>query len=235
MELNEVFSAIVSGTKDIMTDNGFKLVNEKEPVVTDGEHSYIDFTGEKGKIRIDVFGNQSVLYYTEVNPDEATDEDFVKASTNYFNLEEFDQRDIKSLCNEFIETIENKFGYSKGEARKAPKKPPVVKSSAVKAGSQYYDTATLASRVASLYPELKAPLNENFEKYGEVLAEEFFEDYGAAPIINTIRNGEDRDVKKLFKTLNEVYEDGSSDAQGVIAVTILGKMNNEEKLINRAK
>ena len=42
-------------------------------------------------------------------------------------------------------------------------------------------------------------------------------------------------MKKLFKILNEIYEDGTSDTQGLIAVTILGKMNNEERLVNRAK
>jgi len=233
MQLNEAFAAIISGTKDTMSENGFAPVSD-EPV-TDGEHSYIDFKGEKGKIRIDIFGNQSVLYYTDVNADEATDEDFTKASTNYFNLDEFDQRDLKSLCNEFNDTVESKFGSAKTAKFGSSKKPATVSKAAVKSGSQFYDANTLASRISSIYPELKPYYQENYDKYGEILAEEFFENYGAAPIINTIKYGTDAEMKKLFKALNECYEDGTSDVQGVIAVTILGKMNNEERLISRAK
>ena len=76
MQLNEAFAAIISGTKDIMGENGFAVVNANDPVVTDGEHSYVDFAGDKGKIRVDIFGNQAILYYTDVNADEATDDDF---------------------------------------------------------------------------------------------------------------------------------------------------------------
>jgi hypothetical protein len=235
MQLNEAFAAIISGTKDIMGENGFAVVNANDPVVTDGEHSYVDFAGDKGKIRVDIFGNQAILYYTDVNADEATDDDFKKASANYFNLDEFDQRDLKSLCNEFNDTVESKFGSSKASAQGGSKKPATVSKAAVKSGAQFYDPNTLASRISAIYPELKPYYQENYDKYGELLAEEFFENYGAAPIINTIRYGSDSEMKKVFKALNECFEDGTSDVQGVIAVTILGKMNNEERLISRAK
>lgn len=238
LELNEAFSAIISGTKDVFSGNGFELVKPQGtgemPFTTDGEHSYIDFKGNKGKLRIDVFGNQALLYYTDVNADEATDDDFVKASTNYFNLEEFDQKDIKSLCNEFNDTVDAKFGTKTAASQKPGKMPATVSKSAIKSGSQFYDGNTLASRLSAIYPELKAPYKDNFEKYGEFLAEEFFENYGAAPVINTIKYGTDQEMKKLFKSLNEIYEDGTSDTQGVIAVTILGKMDNDERMCSRA-
>lgn len=236
MQLNEAFEAILSGVKDTVSSCGFKAVSgtKENPWTTDGEHSYIDFSGDRGKIRIDIFGNQAVLYTAAGNPDELTDDELSKASTNYFNPEEFDLRDIKSLCNEFNETVETKFSEKSASVQKSAKLPATVSKAAIKSGSQYYDTNTLASRLSAIYPELKAPYKENFEKYGEFLAEEFFEEYGAAPVINTIRNGSDQEMKKLFKALNEIYEDGSSDVQGVIAVTILGKMDNDESMCARA-
>lgn len=239
MELNEALNAVLSGIDSSVKANGFTAVEPKEktddiPVIHDGEHNYIDFVGEKGKIRFEIFGNQALLFYTDVKSDEATDEDLVKASVNYFNLEEFDQKDIKSLCNELNETINAKFGTANASASKSKKMPTPVSKTAAKNGSQSYDGNTLANRLSAIYPELKEPYRANFEKYDEFLPEEFFVDYGAKPVINTIRSGNASEIKRLFKILNDIYENGSSDVQGLIAVTILGEMNNDPVLCERA-
>ena len=56
MELNEALNAVLSGIDSSVKANGFTAVEPKEktdelPVIHDGEHSYIEFEGEKGKIR----------------------------------------------------------------------------------------------------------------------------------------------------------------------------------------
>ena len=38
-------------------------------------------------------------------------------------------------------------------------------------------------------------------------------------------------MKKLFQILNEIYEDGTNDTQSLIAVTILGELNNDQILL----
>ena len=38
-------------------------------------------------------------------------------------------------------------------------------------------------------------------------------------------------MKKLFTLLNEIYEDGTNDIQSLIAVTILGSMENNQELL----
>ena len=38
-------------------------------------------------------------------------------------------------------------------------------------------------------------------------------------------------MKKLFGLLNEIYEDGTNDIQGLIAVSILGALNNDQELL----
>jgi hypothetical protein len=239
MELNEALNAVLSGIDSSVKANGFTVVEPKEktdgvPVIKDGEHTYIDFVGDKGKIRFEIFGNQALLFYTDVKGDEATDEDLVKASVNYFNLEEFDQRDIKSLCNELNETIDAKFGTAAASSAKAKKMPTPVSKTAAKNGAQAYDGNTLANRLSAIYPELKEPYRANFEQYDEFLPEEFFVNYGAKPVIDTIKSGNASEIKRLFKILNDIYENGSSDVQGLIAVTILGEMNNDPTLCERA-
>lgn len=239
MELNESLRLILSGIKETTEKNGFTLdgksKSEELPLKTDGERSYFDFNSDKGKIRIEFSGKQALLFYSEVPASEATDEDLVKASVNYFNPEEFDQRDIKSLCNEINETIDAHFGSGRQSDAKPKKKPVPVSKAAAKSGSQSYDGNTLANRLTALYPHLKEPYRLNYEKYGEFLAEEFFDNYGTQAIIGTIKSGNQADLKRLFKILNDIYENGSSDTQGIIAVTILGHMDNDEKMCKTAE
>ncbi|MPN38467.1 hypothetical protein SDC9_185991 [bioreactor metagenome] len=49
--------------------------------------------------------------------------------------------------------------------------------------------------------------------------------------IDTIKKNEKQSMKKLFNLLNDIYVDGTNDIQGIIAVTILGQLNNDQVLI----
>ena len=40
-------------------------------------------------------------------------------------------------------------------------------------------------------------------------------------------------MKKLFQIFNDIYEDGTNDTQSLIAVTILGGLNNDQILLAR--
>ena len=239
LELNEALGGVISGTAETVKANGFEIVKPENmvddiPATRDGEHSCIDFRGEKGRVRIEFFGNQVLLFTADKTEDES-DEDFVKSSVNYFNLEEFNQKDLKSLCNELNETINDKFGFVKASDVKKNKMPTPVSKSAAKSGAQAYDGNTLANRLAAMYPELKEPYKANFEKYGEFLAEEFFADYGTKVVIDIIRSRNKTEIKRLFKVLNDIYENGSSGTQGLIAVTILGEMNNDSQMCEDVK
>lgn len=237
----DAIAAVLKGISEALSENGFSAVvpeyAEKDalPTVQDGEHTYIDFKGAKGKIRLEFFGMQALLFFSDGVDADDSDENLKKLSANYFNPEEFDERDIKSLCNELSESIRTK--YSKKSAAKAKngKMPTPVSRSAVKNGAQSYDGNTLANRLTAVYPQLKAPYHENYEKYGEFLADEFFMDYGTACVINTIRSKNRQECQKLFRILNDIYENGSNDTQSLIGVTILGEMNNDPELLATAK
>ena len=73
----------------------------------------------------------------------------------------------------------------------------------------------------------------NLAQYDEFLAEEFFVNYGTPRVIEAIKENKPATMKKLFQTLNEIYEDGTNDTQSLIAVTILGAMNNDQILLAR--
>lgn len=75
---------------------------------------------------------------------------------------------------------------------------------------------------------------ENFEEYGEFLPDTFFTEHANSYIMNTIRLGIKQDMTKLFRILNDIYENGTNDTQSLVAVTILGEMNNDPVMLENA-
>ncbi len=52
-------------------------------------------------------------------------------------------------------------------------------------------------------------------------------------ILQTIRENQPQKMKKLFGILGDVYEDGTNEVQGLIAVTVLGPIRDDPELIQR--
>lgn len=234
MTQNDAISKVYAGIGDALSENGFSVripeSAEKDalPLFTEGDSTYMDFSGEKGTVRLTFSAAQAALLYE----DDAGS--FQNLSVNYFDAESFDERDIKSLCNELADSIRTKYSSKKAAKSKGNKMPTPVSRSAAKNGTQSYDGNTLANRLTGMYPDLKEPYRANYEKYGEFLADEFFMDYGTARVIGTIKSRDKQSLTKLFKILNDIYENGSSDTQGLIAVTILGEMNNDPQMCETA-
>ncbi len=83
----------------------------------------------------------------------------------------------------------------------------------------------------SVYPELRDELKNNVQTYPEFLGEDFFVNHANKYIIESIRFNDQKTIKKLFKILSDIYENGSNDVQNLVVVTILGELNNEQALI----
>lgn len=237
MEFNNALQMVLKGTEPVLSQQGFSIVvpegaSKELPLFEESDKKYVEFEGEKGKIRFVFANNLLSLLYTDIKADEASGTDFKIGSQTLFETENIDDREIKSLCNIFNEDIEEYFG-TKVQAKSTKKNIPVSKA-AVKSGAMQYDANTLASRLTAAYPDLKEPYKANLEKYGEFYGEEFFVEY-APVIINTIKQKDRQLLKKVFNIINDIYENGSSDVQGLIAVTILGEMDNDPVLLETAK
>lgn len=215
---------------------GFKVVVPKDlekgavPVsVSNGKYTAA-FSGEKGSFKIEVLEGKIYLKCSSAAFDDAVEEDYAQESASLFEESVIDEKDINFISNDFCETIE-KIYSSKKRQNQGAKLPTPVSKSAAKNGSVYYDTVTLASRLLQIFPECKDAYKENVEKYGEFLAEDFFVNHCNPLILQTIRENSPQPMKKLFNCLNEIYNDGTNEVQGVIVVTILGSMFDDEKLL----
>ncbi len=225
MEISEVFRLIEKQLEKTNTELGFSKAGSEE--------SSISFSGDKGIYRI-VYDAQTSIMAFECAYDNSDDAQFNTISRSLFDAETYDERDAKSLANEINDEITSLFNVKKQVNLDKVKMPKAVSRTKAKNGIVSYDTDSLANRFGTLYPDMKDAIKENIAKYGEFLPETFFMEVGTARVMDIIANGSDADCKKLFRMLNEIYEDGINEVQDIIGVTILGEMKNDPKLMETA-
>ena len=226
MEIMDVFKALDKQLSAVNTELGFKKENESESSIT--------FSGEKGAYRIVYDASNNTMSFDCAYDYNGSDEGFKTISRSLFYTDSYDERDTKSFANEIEEELSGLFKKKNQVDLDKVKMPKAVSRTKAKNGIISYDTDSLANRFGALYPEMKNEIKANIVKYGEFLPETFFLEYGTQKVMDVIANGSDAEVKKLFKMLNEIYEDGTNEVQDIIGVTILGAMKNDKSMMETA-
>jgi hypothetical protein len=226
MEINEVFRILEKSLDDTNSELGFSKIGSDENSVT--------FSGDKGLYRVVYYKENTIMAFECADDTDASEPEFSAISRSLFDVDAYNERDAKSLANEIKDELNSLFNKRKKVDLDKVKMPKAVSRTKAKNGIISYDTDSLANRFGVLYPEFKDEIKANIAKYGEFLPETFFTEYGTAKVIDVIANGSEAEQKKLFKMLNEVYEDGTNEVQDIIGVTILGEMKNDPKLMEVA-
>ena len=228
----EQFAQVLSALEGTLASYGFQpLPGEAGAALTVNDNAaYALYAGEKGALKLQ-YQNERVELFA------ADDAETLEADGKRLLVSLLpggaDERDVKYVVSEMSETLETRFSQKVvAKKKQGPKAPQTVSKAAVKAGS-FYDPNTLASKLCLVFPELRDAYKENLAQYEEFLAEEFFENYGTPRVIAAIKENKPATMKKLFQTLNEIYEDGTNDTQSLIAVTILGALDNDQVLLAR--
>ena len=234
-DIYSVLADIVGGLNATLNDCGFTAVipsgveKGELPAVTESGRITIEFKGEDKALKIEHFNNKHSL--PGVNKEgEINSSDFSQLSLSLLDAETADAKDVKYIVNEFSETLVESFGTKTVKPTKS-KLPTPVSKAAAKSGSVSYDPNTLANRFTSIYPELREEYKANCEKYGQFLPEDFFMNHGTPVVLQTIKENNPQKMKRLFNLLNEIYEDGTNETQSLIAVTILGAMDNDQEML----
>ena len=216
---------------ELLDESLSKLGFEKKTGLEVQENgAYATFSGEKSALKLKYENEIAAVYFAD---DEAALEEGGKKLVATLLPENGDSRDVKYAANELADCLNERFA-KKAAIKKSGtvKAPPTVSKTAVKHGS-YYDANTLASKLCLVFPELRDLYKQNIAEYGEFLSEKFFTEYGTEKVISAIKQNNPQTMKKLFQILNEIYEDGTNDTQSLIAVTILGELNNDQILLAR--
>ncbi len=226
MEISEVFKIVEKNLDDINTELGF--------AVKSSDNDSLVFSGDKGVYRLVFDSSNSIMSFECAYDTEAQEPEFNTLSRSLFDPVSYNEKDVKSLSNEIRDELTSLFMARKKVNLDKVKMPKAVSRTKAKNGIISYDIDSLANRFGTLYPDMKDAVKENIAKYGEFLPETFFTEIGTERVMDVIANGGEAEVKKLFKMLNEVYEDGTNEVQDIIGVTILGEMKNDPKLMEVA-
>ena len=223
MEIIDVFNIAEKQLAQTNEELNFKKTNSDDGSVI--------FAGEKGAYKIAYNKENDIVSFECCYDYQADEPKFETISRSLFDPETYNEKDAKSLGNEINDEIAGIFKTRKKVDLDKVKMPKSVSRTKAKNGLVSYDVDSLANRFGTLYPEFKDEIKKNVMQYGEFLPEDFFMNYGTPKVLDVIKNGTEAEHKKLFKLLNEVYEDGINDVQDVIAVTILGEMKNDKEMM----
>ncbi|MGN1195641.1 MAG: hypothetical protein ACI4SB_09170 [Acutalibacteraceae bacterium] len=222
----DLFKKIAQGIDETVEKFGF----ETDGAVTENEDSCsLSYKKEESALTLKYENDIISLFFAE---DAEADESKAKRLEASLLSSDAAEKDIKYVVGELNETLTTSFGKKDlaKKQNKAKSAPQTVSKNAVKHGS-FYDPNTLASRLCIVFPELRDSYKESIAEYGEFLAEDFFTKYGTPRVIAAIKENRPATMKKLFQVLNEIYEDGTNETQSLIAVTILGELNNDQILL----
>lgn len=223
MELFEAYKIIEKYLADTNKELGFSKVNTDDDTLT--------FKGNKGIYRFTFDKKANILSIETADENNGDETDFHSVSQSLFELGRADERACRSAANEAIDEIKPIFATRKKTTVEDVKMPKGISRGKAKSGLISYDVDSLANRFGVLYPELKDDIKQNIVNYSDFLPETFFKEVGTPKVLDVIKNGTAADRKKLFKMLNEVYEDGTNEVQDIIGVSILGEMKNDAKMM----
>lgn len=237
LEQKTMMNALWNGIQPVLEKCGFtpewqEGASKKESAVyLRGDSSVMDFIGSDTRLRY-VFSNNRIHFLTAPLDAQLDDDSAFKVDSTYLMvLDEYDDRDVKSLINEINDYMSDM--YLRKDSKASKKVPATVSRTAAKSGALCYDPVTLATRLSVMYPDIKPEINANIAWYGEFLCEDFFVKFGTPKVIETIKQGDPQKLKRLFNILGEVYEDGSNEVQSLICVTVLGPIQDDPELIQR--
>ena len=220
--MSKLLGDVLAGMDNSLKSYGFSGAKDIT-LQQEGDSSFAEISGSKGDLRLEHEGVKLIL----TTSDEAT-----PLMVTLLDPETADKNDVQSAARECSEALRERFGKKSVKQNKGNPANKTVSAAQAKAGLAAFDANTLANRLTALFPALRAAYDENLKQNGEFFAEEFFKKQGGAkPILDAINRRDKQKLKRLFNMLNDIYENGNADVQSVIAVTILGQLNNDEEKI----
>lgn len=118
-DIYTALTAIIKGMEDSLKTNGFQAVypagvkRGELPAVTQGDRITVDFTGEKGSLRLRFFDEKIALLFAS-GGSEASESDFKQLALSLLDPETADDKDLRYISGELSETLNNHCGAKTG-------------------------------------------------------------------------------------------------------------------------
>ena len=241
IEINEALSQIYRIVNEFCEKNDLEfrfdkktMVSSALPVENKENKSLMYIDGKSASIVIEYDNDANKIKLLGASEAGVSPEECKQLSLWLLEPNVHDEKDVKSIANDFVETLEQSFASSKAKDLSKVKIPGSVSKNQAKSGAASYDAQTLCNRFVMHYPEYKDDLKQNLLDYDELLAAEFAEKFIAPKMLEVLNSGDAKEQKKFFSMLNDVYEDGLNEVQDLIAVVIMSKMDNKAEYLEIA-
>ena len=233
IEINEALGQIHKVLNDFcgLNDMSFRytkdtMLSSALPIEQKDQKYYMYMDGNAGTAIVEYNADEQKIRLLGSSEQNAAVEDCKQLSLWLLEPSVHDEKDVKSIANDFLETMESNFSVAKAKDLSKVKIPKAVSKNQAKSGVASYDAQTLCNRFVMLYPEYKDDLKQNLLDYDELLAADFAEKFIAPKMLEVLNGGNEKEQKKFFMMLSDVYEDGLNEVQDLIAVVIMSKMDN---------
>lgn len=238
IEITEALSQVYKVLEEFCNVNEMSFRYDKNtmtsaslPVEQNGNMYYMYIDGKAGTAIVEYDSESGKIKLLGSGEENAKAEDCKQLSLWLLDTSVHDEKDVRSIANDFSETMEQNFAKAKAKDISQVKLPHSVSKNQAKSGVASYDAQTLGNRFVMIYPEYKDDLKQNLLDYGEFLAAEFSEKFIVPKMLEVLESGNEKEQKKLFMMFNDIYEDGLNEVQDLIAVVILSRMDNNEKYL----
>ena len=227
IDIRIAMNDIYKNLEPTLTKCGFRIttpadISDGIPVSVTSGRAVMDFSGDNKALRIEHYDNKIALLWAQ--KEGANETDFAKIAHSLLDVETADDKDIKFISDEYAELIEESFGKNGTVDKKKVKLPTPMTSLNPVIPVVDGEIQVIGATTINEY-------RKNIETYGEFLPEDFFKNHAAPVVIKVIKENDPQKMRKLFNLLNEIYDDGTNEIQSIIAVTVLGELNNDQDLL----
>ena len=215
---NRYFEFVVLEMENFFNEQGFKNTEEEGVYKNATKQIKIAYDEEKQLYRLFAadIDEQGVGEYSEL--------------TAYLFDDSQTKRDAASVGIDFVDTLRKNMGIKaqRNNASGEIDLPTNQKVGTVTIGG-------LTAKLLAIYPEFKDIYKESVAKHGKFLHLEFYRENFIPRITRAIREGNKKQLKKLFDMFSEAYVAGDKDACTLIIATVTAAVYNDETLFETAK
>ncbi len=199
------YSLILDTVSALLKEKGFNFVEDDGvSYYSNGQHAVRIEYAEESK--------QIALQHAVLTEGKGVD---WKVASSWLFTEESTEKDQMSIANDFCDSILGFLGLKASAAVGGVDLPSKKKS------VETIDIESFTARFLAIYPAYKETYKENVAKYGEFFYDAFFSQYGVTEFVTALKNGNKKQISKLFELFGTAYNKGDMTVTTTVVYTII--------------
>jgi hypothetical protein len=184
------------------------------------------FKGKENCIEI-FFDSDKNNFFLNLNDLENSEDSKKTLSMWLFNPKENNEQDVKSIVNDFEDSIDSLFKSGSGEIAKRPSSSSNKKKK--------ISPEAFVSKFVEVFPQFSSELDAHKVHYKKLLPDTFMDEACGKYLEEILSTKKNNMLKKLFEIFNNSYNNGDTDVRSIITVTIFKRLLDNDNYNKIAK